>query len=57
MSIRKNKEIGNTIRTPKESLCIDSETLLSGKKEITIIHNDDEYKLRLTGNGKLILTK
>lgn len=26
-------------------------------KELTIVHNDEEYKLRLTGNGKLLLTK
>ena len=36
---------------------INSDMLLSGKKELTIIHNQEEYKLRLTGNGKLILTK
>lgn len=38
------------------------ETLQSGElfitsKELTIAHNGDSYKLRLTGNGKLILTK
>ena len=26
-------------------------------KELTIVHNDEEYTLRLTGNGKLLLTK
>ena len=26
-------------------------------RELTIVHNDEEYKLRLTGNGKLLLTK
>lgn len=36
---------------------INSEVLMSGKKEITIVHNKEEYKLRLTGNDKLILTK
>ncbi|MZR22848.1 hemin uptake protein HemP [Sneathiella chungangensis] len=38
------------------------ETLQSGDlfargKELTIVHNSEFYKLRLTGNGKLILTK
>ncbi len=36
---------------------INSKVLLCGKKELTIVHNDQEYKLRLTGNDKLILTK
>jgi hemin uptake protein HemP len=36
---------------------INSDVLMSGQKELIIIHNNDEYKLRLTGNGKLILTK
>ena len=36
---------------------INSDILMSGKKELTIVHNKEEYKLRLTGNGKLILTK
>ena len=36
---------------------INSKALLCGKKELTIVHNDQEYKLRLTGNDKLILTK
>lgn len=31
--------------------------LLSGKNEIIIVHNDEDYKLRITSNGKLILTK
>ena len=26
-------------------------------KELIIVHNDEEYKLRITGNKKLILTK
>lgn len=36
---------------------VNSKTLLGGHKELTIIHNDQKYKLRLTGNDKLILTK
>jgi len=36
---------------------ISSQSLMSNKKELTIIHGKDEYKLRITGNGKLILTK
>lgn len=33
------------------------ETLLAGTREIIIEHRDDEYRLRLTSKGKLILTK
>jgi len=36
---------------------IKSSDLFERCKELTIIHNAEEYKLRLTGNGKLILTK
>ena len=35
---------------------IASETLLGVAKEIVIVHNGREYRLRLTQNGKLILT-
>lgn len=31
--------------------------LLEGARELIIHHNDSEYRLRLTSNGKLILTK
>lgn len=34
-----------------------SEELLQGTHEVAIMHGDQEYRLRLTGNGKLILTK
>ena len=33
-----------------------SETLLGSAKELLIVHNGREYRLRLTQNGKLILT-
>ena len=57
MSNKKNKGPESIIRTQKESVFIDSATILSGRKEISIIHDNNEYKLRLTSNGKLILTK
>jgi len=31
--------------------------LMQGKKELVITHNDQRYMLRITRNGKLILTK
>jgi hemin uptake protein HemP len=35
---------------------VQSETLLGSAKELLIIHNGREYRLRQTLNGKLILT-
>ncbi len=34
-----------------------SNELLAGRKELAIEHNGEEYRLRLTSKGKLILTK
>jgi hemin uptake protein HemP len=36
---------------------IESERLFDGTSEIVIVHRDEEYSLRITKNGKLILTK
>jgi hemin uptake protein HemP len=35
---------------------VTSEALLGSKKELVIVHAGREYRLRLTQNGKLILT-
>ena len=35
---------------------VPSESLLGEAKELLIVHNGREYRLRLTQNGKLILT-
>ena len=35
---------------------VTSESLLGERKEMVIVHNGREYRLRLTQNGKLILT-
>lgn len=34
-----------------------SRDLFNGHTEVLIEHNGDEYRLRITSNGKLILTK
>jgi hemin uptake protein HemP len=36
---------------------IDSHHLFQGNNEIVIVHQKEEYNLRITRNGKLILTK
>ena len=35
---------------------VTSETLLGRRQELVIVHKGREYRLRLTQNGKLILT-
>jgi len=40
-----------------QRLCIRSQDLLFGQRELLIRHGDQEYRLRLTQNDKLILTK
>ncbi|MEW8324521.1 MAG: hemin uptake protein HemP [Candidatus Thiodiazotropha taylori] len=36
---------------------LSSESLMSGQHRLVILHNGDEYILRITRQGKLILTK
>ncbi len=36
---------------------IPANVLLEGRRDLIILHNADEYRLRVTSNGKLILTK
>jgi hemin uptake protein HemP len=36
---------------------IESTELFDGSSEIVIVHQKEEYNLRITRNGKLILTK
>ena len=36
---------------------IDADYLFQGNTEIVIVHQNEEYHLRITKNGKLILTK
>jgi hemin uptake protein HemP len=36
---------------------IESNRLFQGASEIVIVHQNEEYNLRITRNGKLILTK
>jgi hemin uptake protein HemP len=36
---------------------IESNHLFQGNSEVVIVHQKEEYNLRITRNGKLILTK
>lgn len=42
---------------PDKKPRIDSSHLFQGRNEIIIVHQNKEYNLRITRNGKLILTK
>ena len=36
---------------------VEADALLAGAREIVIVHRGERYRLRVTQNGKLILTK
>ena len=36
---------------------IDASSLLASRREIILVHKEQEYRLRITSNDKLILTK
>jgi hemin uptake protein HemP len=36
---------------------ITSEQLFAGTNQVVIVHNGEQYRLRITSNDKLILTK
>jgi len=42
---------------PPERPVVRIEDLMDGQHELTILHAGEEYRLRITKNGKLILTK
>lgn len=46
---------GGRSDAPPERVPIDS--ILRGRQEVIIQHRNDEYRLRITSNGKLLLTK
>jgi hemin uptake protein HemP len=46
-----------TLTAAARKLRIESQRLFQGNSEIVIVHHDEEYNLRITKNGKLILTK
>jgi hemin uptake protein HemP len=51
-----NGKIEKLETTPILPRRVDSESLLGAAKALLIVHNGREYQLRLTQNGKLILT-
>jgi hemin uptake protein HemP len=44
--------------TPQpEKKCVTTTDLMQGAKEIIVLHRGEQYLLRITKSGKLILTK
>jgi hemin uptake protein HemP len=48
-----SKVVENAANAPRR---VESDALLGKAKELLIVHNGREYRLRMTQNGKLILT-
>lgn len=44
-------------RPPAKPVAVSSDDLFKGAKEVLILHAGETYRLRLTRNGRLILTK
>jgi hemin uptake protein HemP len=44
-------------RAPPDTPVIDIRDLLAGGREAIIVHGGERYRLRVTANDKLILTK
>ncbi len=42
---------------PDAELTVDSRDLLAGRTEVKIVHAGSIYRLKVTGAGKLLLTK
>ncbi len=54
MNPEKKPEVSERSEMPPKR--IPSEALLGASRELVIVHNGREYRLRLTQNDKLILT-
>jgi hemin uptake protein HemP len=54
VDLTKNAEAGGGLRGRNS---LHSHELFGEGKELTIMHNQEEYTLRITSNQKLILTK
>lgn len=49
--------LGAAENAGRPSVCVDSAELLGEAREIGILHRGELYRLRMTSQGKLILTK
>jgi hemin uptake protein HemP len=51
-----DQKLPDSAASPQAPQRVQSQTLLGEAKALLIMHNGREYQLRLTQNGKLILT-
>ena len=56
-TVSASRSSGRPARSSQPVPRIAIETLLAGGREAILLHGGTEYRLRLTSNGKLILTK
>ena len=56
-SANRRSEADARRRIPVTGNCIESRDVFAGAREITIMHGTETYRLRLTAQNKLILTK
>lgn len=57
MVLERNEESGNRRNLTLIDDKLQSDELFTNSREITIVHKGENYKLRLTGNDRLILNK
>ena len=58
MSKKENNYIKDVVDTAASAANhLTSSELLGQNKELVIVHNNEKYRLRITSNNKLILTK
>ena len=55
MDIDKEEKTSPTRRGPTRRIALND--ILDGEREVIISHQNEEYRLRLTSNNKLLLTK
>nr|WP_249731207.1 hemin uptake protein HemP [Chelatococcus sp. HY11] len=44
-------------KRPADQPIVNAQQLFGDKRELVIVHNGERYRLRITANDKLILTK
>lgn len=49
--------VTGAVAKPVPPITVDSASLFNGRDELRLLHRGQEYRLRVTKQGKLILTK
>ncbi|HEY9016957.1 hemin uptake protein HemP [Thiomicrospira sp.] len=57
MSSTTTTNIGRVENSTNQVRTLDSQSILAGKKQVVIQHGDNQYRLCVTKENKLILTK